>query len=102
MTEPKKKSKSGYVSFILAALLVAVILILYFQNNEPGKLVLFSSQVEIQRNLLILICITIGFILGAFVMIPGRWRLYRANRKLKKELKNISLPTKDEQYISKS
>jgi uncharacterized integral membrane protein len=102
MTDTQKKKSSGFIPFILAALLLTVVIILYFQNHESINLTLFSSRVEIQLNLLILSCIIVGFLLGAIVMIPGRWRLYMANRRLKKEIKQIKPEPKDTELLTKS
>jgi uncharacterized integral membrane protein len=100
MTDTQKKKSSGFIPFILAALLLTVVIILYFQNHESINLTLFSSRVEIQLNLLILSCIIVGFLLGAIVMIPGR--LYMANRRLKKEIKQIKPEPKDTELLTKS
>lgn len=102
MTDKQKKKSSSFIPFILAALVLTVIIILYFQNHESTQLTLFSSRVEVQLNLLILSCIIIGFLLGAIIMIPGRWRLFMANRRLKKELKQLQSEPKDTELLSKS
>ena len=98
MSEQKKNKSSGYVSLILAVLVVGAILLLFFQNDRDEEIVLFYQRVTMSLSFLIFFCIFLGFLLGFLLMVPGRWRLYRANKKLKKELD----VKKESQFISNS
>ena len=102
MAEIPQNKKSGYVSLILAAFLVVIILILFFQNSADINVKLITNNVSMPLSLLILICIFLGIMLGAILIMPGRWRLYRANRRLKKEIKSLTIKPKELDLLSKS
>lgn len=96
MTEQKKANSSSYLTLILAALVMGAVLLLFFQNNRDAEIVLFFQRVTMSLSFLIFFCIFLGFLLGFLMMLPGRWRLYRSNKKLKKEMEGL----RENQYIS--
>jgi uncharacterized integral membrane protein len=98
MTDQKKSKSGGYVSWILAALVIIAVLLLFFQNNKDAEIILFFQRITMSLSILIFFCIFLGFLLGLFMIFPGRWRLYRANKRLRKEVEEL----KETQFISSS
>lgn len=94
MNKEIKKTKSGYLSWIIATLLFGAMALLFMQNSEDMSLVVFWQPIMIAKNLLITFCSLLGFVLGLIVVLPGRWKLKRANRKLLKAQKEIDKKAK--------
>jgi uncharacterized integral membrane protein len=88
MTE-ENKTNGKYLSLILAILLIGILVALFLQNSSDTEINFLFINMRIATNILVPFCVLIGFLLGVGMMFSGRWRLYRANKKLKKELENL-------------
>jgi uncharacterized integral membrane protein len=90
------KSKSSF-SWVFALLFGLAFLVMFIQNQEDVEWTFFWNKVHLPLSLIVTINFTLGLLLGILLLFPGRWRLYRNNKKLKKELEEVNKPKKEDQ-----
>jgi uncharacterized integral membrane protein len=86
----EKKSNGKFLSWILAVLLIIILIVLFVQNESETELNFLITDMQVATNILIPFCLLIGFFFGVGIMASGRWRLHRANKKLKKEVERLT------------
>ena len=87
MTQEKKTNL--FWSWLPAILLIIILLSLFFQNQEETNINFLFMHMRVATNLLIPFCVFLGFLLGVLMMFSGRWRLYKTNKSLKKEIDSL-------------
>lgn len=101
--ESTAKNKSGFsFSWLLALLFGALFILIFFQNQEDVEWTFLWNKFKLPLSLIITINFTLGLFLGILLILPGRWRLFRSNRKLKKEIESLPKLKKEDNYISKN
>lgn len=99
--ETKTEKKSGFsFSWILVIVFCTVFGIMFFQNQKDVYWNFLWHEGEIPLSLLITGVFSLGLFLGLSLLLPGRWRLYRANKKLKNQIEENKKPLKDSSYIT--
>jgi len=86
----KKSGGGGRIAFLFAAIVFGLFIGLFFKNETPVEVDLLFKIIELNVNLLITICFSLGLLFGILLMIPSLYRAYIARRRLNKELKVVT------------
>lgn len=86
-TEKTPQKKEG-ISFgwILVLFFALLFILILFQNQQDVEWVFLWKKISLPFSLVITIVFGLGLFTGVMLLLPGRWKLYRKHRALKKQL----------------